>query len=208
LQIIKILLVHGADVHAREKKGGSPLHLANSSDKIDILVQHGANVDARDNFGGTPLHRAQNYKIAAALLKNDADAGCLDECCKTALHFAKDAGTVKLLVAAGVPIDWVDDNGETALDCSEATRMPTAKLVQEQLKKMQAQNGNEVRKQETKQAEKILKQEEDRILTENKKTEAHQKFNFGQFGKGIFFSGLTLLVAAIAVVISSRTFHD
>ncbi|MBC6442912.1 MAG: ankyrin repeat domain-containing protein [Rhodobacteraceae bacterium] len=50
----------GADIAARNKGGGTPLHFAadESPEAIRALLDAGADVAARDEKGKTPLHRA------------------------------------------------------------------------------------------------------------------------------------------------------
>ena len=52
----QLLLEHGADIHARNKNGWTPLHesLVDVKDKayglsMELLLEHGADVDARDS---------------------------------------------------------------------------------------------------------------------------------------------------------------
>jgi len=84
------LLALGADVNARNRRGGTPLHYAADGGPgsptwnpraqaamIARLVAAGAEVDAPDNGGTTPLHRAVRNRCAAAvraLLDAGADA--------------------------------------------------------------------------------------------------------------------------------------
>lgn len=61
---VKCLVKAGANVHAVNKKGGTPLHLAAIFDKNEIakrLIADGANVHAVDDFGHTPLDLATYY---------------------------------------------------------------------------------------------------------------------------------------------------
>lgn len=85
------LLVLGAEVGARNRRGAQPLHYAASGspgspfwdpdDQVAVigsLVRAGADLDAVDLGGITPLHRAVRCRCAAAvgaLLQAGADAG-------------------------------------------------------------------------------------------------------------------------------------
>ncbi len=56
--IANVLLSHKADMHAKNRDGQTPLHLAALQGELQAvawLLQHGADVNARDNRGTTPL---------------------------------------------------------------------------------------------------------------------------------------------------------
>ena len=51
----------GADVHAKDNEGKTPLHWAveqDTSGTVEVLLNRGADVHAKDNEGKTPLHTA------------------------------------------------------------------------------------------------------------------------------------------------------
>jgi 26S proteasome non-ATPase regulatory subunit 10 len=61
VDILQLLLNHGASVNAVNNDGRTPLHYAASWGHVDILqllLSHGASVNAVDKEGGTPLHDA------------------------------------------------------------------------------------------------------------------------------------------------------
>jgi ankyrin repeat protein len=63
LEMMTLLLDHGADVEARFQGGGSAIGLAGLMTDIRIarlLLQRGANIMAREDAGGTALHGAAN----------------------------------------------------------------------------------------------------------------------------------------------------
>ena len=59
IAIIKLLLEAGADVHAQDNDGSTPLYIAidhmQSHAIIRLLQNHGADINAQDNNGDTPL---------------------------------------------------------------------------------------------------------------------------------------------------------
>jgi ankyrin repeat protein len=79
------LLARGADVHARNRRGATPLHYAADTNHDDAgaqaatiagLLKEGADPDARDKSGTAPLHRAvrtRGLSAVKALLDGGAD---------------------------------------------------------------------------------------------------------------------------------------
>jgi len=61
LEVIKLLLVGGANVNEHNYLERAPLHLAAAQgheDLVEELIEHGAEIDGIDVFGMTPLHLA------------------------------------------------------------------------------------------------------------------------------------------------------
>lgn len=74
-----LLLARGADVHAVDAEGATPLHRAamnNCLAMAELLVERGARIDARDRHGFTPLMYAARFarvETGLALIKLGAD---------------------------------------------------------------------------------------------------------------------------------------
>ncbi len=96
LPVITIsLLNQGADVHAKDKFGWTPLHLAaakeNASATAELLLNQGADIHAKDKFGWTPLHSAASnnaYETAELLLNKGANVNAKDNHGWTPLYWA------------------------------------------------------------------------------------------------------------------------
>jgi ankyrin repeat protein len=98
------LVSRGADVRARNRRGGEPLHYAADGspgargwdrsaqrEVIAYLVDAGADPDTRDKSGVAPLHRAVRTRSAdavAALMEHGANATLMNGSGSTPLHLA------------------------------------------------------------------------------------------------------------------------
>jgi len=115
-EVVRILLVAGADTEARDLDETTPLlHAAERGDVavIKLLLGAGADVTARNRGGGTPLHvcvqRRDNEEVVGLLLDAGAAVSATDAAGLTALHVAcagrSHERTVRLLLAAGASVE-------------------------------------------------------------------------------------------------------
>ncbi len=114
IEIVRLLLEHGADPNAHEINcyGGSPLHWASErhADIVRLLLANGADPNARvslaksDLNGATPLiwcarQRDDAGDVAAILLQVGADPNVKDAGGKTARDHARERGNTAILAA-------------------------------------------------------------------------------------------------------------
>ena len=118
LDIIMLLLEHGADANYPDNNGETPLHFASQWGYIDIvrlLLDRGADASYPDNYGGTPLHIASQrgfIDIVRLLLHHGADANHPDSFGFTPLYDALKAGHDKIIQLL---LDLPDSDGWTLL---------------------------------------------------------------------------------------------
>ena len=98
--VAEILVAHGADCRARNRRGAQPLHYASDANRWDptaqaetiaYLITAGADPNAADGAGVTPLHRAvrtRSFPAVEALLDGGARPRQPNKAGSTPLHLA------------------------------------------------------------------------------------------------------------------------
>ena len=134
----------GANIHARDDYGQTPLHNAarNSNPAvIAVLLDAGADVHARDDIEETPLHDAawsnDNPAVITALLDAGADIHARDDYGHTPLHNAAwsnaNPAVITALVDAGADVNALDKYDQTPLhyaaEYGDSAAVITALLV-------------------------------------------------------------------------------
>ena len=84
----------GADVHAKDEYGATPLSVAVANgDKeiVELLIANGADVNAKTNLGRAPLHEAAGGRkdVAELLIAEGADVNAKAEDGETPLDWAE-----------------------------------------------------------------------------------------------------------------------
>ncbi len=123
--VIRDLLVRGADVNEKDSSGVAPLHYAarmGHTNVIGILVANGTDLDIQSaTEGNTPLHLASGsgqYGAAGLLLASGASIDRANKQMETPLHWAIENGrtqTVALLLSRGTDLEARDAKGVTPL---------------------------------------------------------------------------------------------
>jgi ankyrin repeat protein len=138
-ELVRTLLMHGADPRACDPRGRASIHLAiesNQAELLPLLLEHGAAIDAlsegdrgsavtplaialgRDPGGQVLREAVQNLSLARALLDAGADANAGIGPDHSALEIAVAAGNlgaVQLLLEHGARLDFIDSSGRSLL---------------------------------------------------------------------------------------------
>src|SRR5258708_5942288 len=98
--VAKLLVAHGADCRAKNRRGAEPLHYAADANRweptaqaetIEYLLSVGADPNALDRSGVAPLHRAvrtRSLPAVRALLEGGANPRAPNKAGSTPLHLA------------------------------------------------------------------------------------------------------------------------
>ena len=106
-EIVGLLLDKGADIHARDSRGFTPLLTALTThyykpDLVRVLVTRGADVNAVTEKGLTPLMCAFEPDLVRMLLVRGADIHAVDRSGRSVLyHHGRYLATTRLLVEKG-----------------------------------------------------------------------------------------------------------
>ena len=125
----KLLIPNGANVHAQNKHGHTPLHVSagnNDPSVSRILLEDGADPNIKDKWGRAPIHMAieMNRKNSAKFLIKypETDVNAQDNNNITALHQCSYYGYLeicRLLVEHRAILDLKNKNGQTPIEIAE-----------------------------------------------------------------------------------------
>jgi ankyrin repeat protein len=91
IEAVKQHLAAGADVDAKNKHGGTPLHYTAIKEIAELLILNGAEVNAKDGNGWVPLHYAvgrDHRDVAETLIAKGADVNAKGTDGKASLDLA------------------------------------------------------------------------------------------------------------------------
>ena len=103
MEVVQYLIMHGADVMARNFRYETPLHLAVKGENMEViqcLITNGADVMAKAFADQTPLHlavKSENVEVVQCLITNGADVMAKDIKHQTPLHLAAEGENVQVV---------------------------------------------------------------------------------------------------------------
>jgi uncharacterized protein len=123
LEITQLLVSRGADMHARNGSGQTPLARAAGfypyPELVDFLIKKGADVNAVDDQGNSVVAGCAHTPILRKLLRRGANVNTANWAKRTPLHdaSARENGLerMRLLIAHGAAINVADSDGNTPL---------------------------------------------------------------------------------------------
>ncbi|KAK4546474.1 hypothetical protein LTR36_002151 [Oleoguttula mirabilis] len=120
VDVAKLLIEHGADLHATDNQKKTALMYARSQEVVNLFISKGADLEARDFNGNTALMISlmedQDTKIAELLIELGADIKATDDMKRTVLDTAvwrNRVPVVKALIDKGVDLGRKDDRERT-----------------------------------------------------------------------------------------------
>ncbi len=129
VEVVRILVEHGADAKAQDGMGRTALHVASAEGHVEVvrmLVEHGVGATAQDGKGLTPLHVASTWghvDVVCVLVEYGADVATQDEHGWTPLHLALAWGRLEVarfLVEHGADATTQSRYGLTPLHMASA----------------------------------------------------------------------------------------
>ena len=99
-EAVKQHLAAGADVDAKNKHGGTPLHYTAIKEIAELLILNGAEVNAKDGNGWVPLHYAvgrDHRDVAETLIAKGADVNAKTDVGQTPLEWTDNKEITNLL---------------------------------------------------------------------------------------------------------------
>jgi len=133
VDVVQLLLEHGADVDARDDDERSPLHLASDGGHVEVvrvLLEHRADTEIRDKYDCSPLERASAegfVGVVLVLLRHGANANAQSNEKLTPLHYAsvkRHLAVARALFEHGADVNARDEDGQTPLYWAQGEEVP------------------------------------------------------------------------------------
>ena len=128
VEVVKFLILHGAQIEAKDFFGYTPLYHAREIEVLTLLLESGAQIEAKTKYGDTPLHKAvavspvchDNFEVVKFLIENGAQIEAKTNFGDTPLHKAvavchDNFEVVKFLIENGAEIEAKTKYGNTPL---------------------------------------------------------------------------------------------
>ncbi len=126
IEIVKVLVAHGAKINAIDKVGLTPLHFAAENghkEVVSVLCARGADIQARDKNSRMPIHlaamRGDSATVEALISPIAAHVNAKDKNGRTPLHCAggkEYKKVIEVLLSHGAYVNALDNNGCALLD--------------------------------------------------------------------------------------------
>ncbi len=138
LETLKLLLNSGADVNAKNRLEGTPLHWAvRNHEKMGLLLDHGAHINDKTQDGSTPLYLASRRRdspsVLRLLLKKGANPNLATLNGRTPLMAAAGDGNVvamRLLLAKRADATALSGSGAgTLIDAARSRNLEAVRLL-------------------------------------------------------------------------------
>ncbi len=128
-ELVQKLVQRGADIHATDKEGNTPLHACWNPKTCQALINAGVKLNARNKDGMNALmfNLTDSYGVAAeklpelceTLINAGIDLKATDKSGKTALYYAvisENISCTEAMIDAGIPVNAKDKQGKTVIE--------------------------------------------------------------------------------------------
>ncbi|MBO4349338.1 MAG: ankyrin repeat domain-containing protein [Proteobacteria bacterium] len=115
VEVAKVLIQSGADVHQKNEEGRTPIFYARSVDAFKLLIDRGADIKALDNHHHTLLHAALNTEILSFLHGLGLDVNAQNDDGRTPIFFADSMDALKWYIDHGADVKVTDKHGNNLL---------------------------------------------------------------------------------------------
>ncbi len=130
LATVEFLIANGANIHDKDKYGGTAFNATGANDEIlKLLIEKGADVNNKARSGETVLYWAATYgkmSTLQLLVDNGADVNIATDKGVTALHRAAGAGkaeAVEYLISKGADVNAKDNEGNSVLSVTKSEKL-------------------------------------------------------------------------------------